>query len=270
MAGIDGHQHTGYCTNRYALYLISTYNAHCMHVYIKVIPVSDSLHLVLLECFSNLFSLGAESQPSEASLVTRLLEAGEGLAMNSFDSLADHLAVCGIEYKRKIHRDSRQLVLQYFYCALYSYNTCSILLPVVGLEKLLTEVSHRGLVDDKGHNPDFNPINYLAQHLMRNNPKHSSLSEAHLYCQSMQEVSEVLKKLTFSSNDEQLTQLKSDIKKRRLERENAESAHIEELKRRERMMKDTLTKWVVPGSIGMPISEVSSDFYSFVSYMNVR
>ena len=49
-------------------------------------------------------------------------------------------------------------------------------------------MSLRSLEESEGHNPDFNPVNYLAQYLMRNNPRYSNFAEAHPYCRSMKEV----------------------------------------------------------------------------------
>ena len=90
------------------------------------------------------------------------------------------------------------------------------LLPtlVLGLEKLLTEVgcagfegggaglytkimlacnrvqvSDRGLEESEKMQYDFNPVNLLAQYLMRNNPGHSSLPETHPYCTTLRQVS---------------------------------------------------------------------------------
>ena len=141
------------------------------------------------------------------------------------------------------------------------------LLPslVVGLEKLLTEVSVRGLVEDKGENPDFNPINYLAQHLMRNNPKYSNFAEAHPYCRAMREISEELKKVAYSVDNSQLSQLKSEISSRRMEREKAESAHALEAKRREELLKDACSKWILSGKDGLVTAEVRSMLYAFIS-----
>lgn len=134
------------------------------------------------------------------------------------------------------------------------------LLPsvVVGLEKLLTEVSDQGLVDDKEDNPDFNPINYLAQHLMRNNPSHSSFSESHSYYKAMKVVSEKLRNVAVTvDNGEDLEQLKSDIKKHRLERESAELAVAMETQRREELLRSACSKWSVPGKNGINSAEVS-------------
>ncbi len=133
------------------------------------------------------------------------------------------------------------------------------LLPslVVGLEKLLTEVSLRGYVDDNGENPDFNPINYLAQHLMRNNPKYSNFAEAHPYCRAMQGVSEELKKMGYSIDMEHMISLKLDIKTRRMERESAELARTIEAQRRKELLREACSKWVLPGKDELNTAEVS-------------
>lgn len=133
------------------------------------------------------------------------------------------------------------------------------LLPslVIGLEKLLTEVSTRGLSEEKEENPDFNPLNYLAQHLMRNNPRYSNFAEAHPYCRTMRQVSEELKKMAYSIDDNKLAQIKSDVKKRRMERESQESAKALEVGRREGLLKDVCNKWILPNEEGLVQADVS-------------
>ena len=133
------------------------------------------------------------------------------------------------------------------------------LLPslVIGLEKLLTEVSIRGLSEDKEEDPDFNPLNYLAQHLMRNNPRYSNFAEAHPYCRTMRQVSEELKKMAYSIDDNKLAQIKSDVKKRRMERESQESAKALEVGRREGLLKAVYNKWILPSEEGLVLSNVS-------------
>jgi len=64
---------------------------------------------------------------------------------------------------------------------------------VLGLEKLLVEVERRRLVDAETPDRNFNPVNFLAQYLMRNNPKYSNFGEASPYIRGLRSVSEQLK-----------------------------------------------------------------------------
>lgn len=73
---------------------------------------------------------------------------------------------------------------------------------ILGVEKLLNEADKRGLADGRdGRDPNFNPINYLAQYLMRNNPRYSNFSEASPYVRSLREVTEELKKELYNIED---------------------------------------------------------------------
>ena len=78
------------------------------------------------------------------------------------------------------------------------------LLPtlILGVEKLLNEADKRGLADGRDQrDPNFNPINFLAQYLMRNNPRYSNFSEASPYVRSIREVTEDLKRELFNIED---------------------------------------------------------------------
>ena len=77
------------------------------------------------------------------------------------------------------------------------------LLPtlILGVEKLLMEVDKKGLAEETEVNPNFNPINYLAQYLMRNNPRYSNFPEASPYIRGLREVTDELKNHVFSFED---------------------------------------------------------------------
>ena len=133
------------------------------------------------------------------------------------------------------------------------------LLPtlVIGLEKLLDEVSMRGLEDCKTQQADFNPVNFIAQYLMRNNPRYSNFAEAHPYCRMMREVSEELKKMAYAIDENRLAELREKTKLQREERDRDEAVKAAEEKRRRDLIKDAYFNWVVRPEEGISNEEVS-------------
>lgn len=91
------------------------------------------------------------------------------------------------------------------------------LLPtlILGIEKLLTEVSNRNLANSEGFCPDFNPINTLAQYLMRNNPKYTNLLSSSPYAKGLRKVVDDLKKEIYSTEENKLAKIKSEARKKR-------------------------------------------------------
>jgi hypothetical protein len=134
------------------------------------------------------------------------------------------------------------------------------LLPtlVIGLEKLLNEVSARDLVESSGHEPDFNPINFIAQYLMRNNPNYSNFVEAHPYCRTMHQVSEELKKAAYAAMEgEKLSTLRGESRQRCQVREEEEAQRVAEENRRMDILKDIYDKWVFHGELIIRLTDVS-------------
>lgn len=134
------------------------------------------------------------------------------------------------------------------------------LLPtvVVGLEKLLTEVTARELVESYEHEPDFNPINFVAQYLMRNNPRYSNFTEAHPYCKTMQLVSEELKSIAYATLEgDRLSELRAKSRRRCLVREEQEAERVAEENRRMERLSAIYGKWVFHGEQTIRVVDVS-------------
>lgn len=72
---------------------------------------------------------------------------------------------------------------------------------ILGVEKLLQEADKKGLTEENEEDPNFNPINFLAQYLLRNNPKYSNFSEASPYVRGLREVAEELRRQLFNIED---------------------------------------------------------------------
>jgi len=78
-----------------------------------------------------------------------------------------------------------------------------VILPsiVLCLEKLSIELNKRSLVGTEVLDTEFNPVNFLAQCLMRINPRYSNFSEASSYVRGLRGASEQLKLELFHMTD---------------------------------------------------------------------
>lgn len=138
------------------------------------------------------------------------------------------------------------------------------LLPilVMSLEKLLTEVTSKDLVETDEQQEDFNPLNFVAQYLMRNNPRYSNFAETHPYCSSMKQVTEELKKMAYSVEENKLAELKSKSRQRCLVREEAEARKLAEDEKLMELLRNIYGKWLFNGEKNIHVSDVSiRNFY---------
>lgn len=129
---------------------------------------------------------------------------------------------------------------------------------VIGLEKLLTEVTSRNLVDSAEPQDDFNPINFIAQYLMRNNPQYSNFAESHPYCKTMKQVSDELKKIAYSLESSKLAELRTQSKQRCAVREEEEERRGVEENRKIKLLEDICKKWLQTGETNIRVVDVSN------------
>ena len=135
---------------------------------------------------------------------------------------------------------------------------------ILGVEKLLGEVEKKGLTDSEGFCPTFNPINYLAQFLMRNNPRYSNFAEASPYAKGIRKVVDDLKKEVFSLEDNKLAKLKAEAKKRREARDKEEHLKNMENRRRSIAVEEQFPEWTGNWNGALPLSVVSETSIKFV------
>lgn len=119
------------------------------------------------------------------------------------------------------------------------------LLPtlILAIEKLLVEVNKRDLIDTNEPSPTFNPINFVAQYLMRNNPRYSNFSEASPYIRGLRQVAEDLRNQVYSYEDNRLAQIKAEARRKREEREQQERMAQVSSRRRIEALADHFTEW---------------------------
>lgn len=68
---------------------------------------------------------------------------------------------------------------------------------VLGCERVLNEAQRRELVAANRRHNDFNPLNFLAQFLMRNNPRYNNHNESSPYVKTMRELFDELREQIF-------------------------------------------------------------------------
>ncbi|XP_063722704.1 EF-hand calcium-binding domain-containing protein 5-like isoform X2 [Symsagittifera roscoffensis] len=166
---------------------------------------------------------------------------------------------------------------------LRSYITDKVLPQLVlGLEKLLMEADRRGLPyiaekkaatlemdvekrmelnkveaiigslrgdsvrkeDYPSYDPNFNPLNFLARYLMRNNPRFNNQSENSPYARGLRAISHQLRQKVFSSEENRLAAIKMEARKKREEREERERERLAEKARKESQLEYIFFSWV--------------------------
>lgn len=75
---------------------------------------------------------------------------------------------------------------------------------VLGCEKILKEAQNKNLLLENKKDVNFNPINQLAQYLMRNNPKYNNNNETSAYVRTMREVYQELREQMFAFQENKL------------------------------------------------------------------
>ena len=71
------------------------------------------------------------------------------------------------------------------------------------------------------------------------------------------QVSEELKRMVFSMDDNHLAKLKVGVQQRRVEREKREAARMQENERQACILKEVFSKWTLPGAESVPLGQVN-------------
>ena len=128
---------------------------------------------------------------------------------------------------------------------------------ILGVEKLCTEVSRRGLENSPSLTPGgFNPINYLAQYMMRNNPRYSNFAEASPYMRGLRQVSTELREQVSSMEENKLARLKAEARRRRDERERQEALEREREAERRRLLGEVFDNWLIHEEVAIEMAQV--------------
>jgi hypothetical protein len=69
---------------------------------------------------------------------------------------------------------------------------------VLGCERVLKEADKKDLIQENKSDLNYNPINILAQFLMRNNPKYNNHNETSSYVRTLRQVYQELREQMFA------------------------------------------------------------------------
>ncbi|THD23167.1 EF-hand calcium-binding domain-containing protein 5 [Fasciola hepatica] len=145
---------------------------------------------------------------------------------------------------------------------------------VLGLEHILREAVKKQLVgpntkleaiQSKGADPNFNPINRLAEFLMRNNHKYNNFCETSPYVRGLRNTVAKLKDEMFMRCDSQLAKLKAAVMKTREERIRRRKEDEEEGNYREARVNDLFEKFLSSGKQSVETSTVHDVIYAFLN-----
>ena len=119
------------------------------------------------------------------------------------------------------------------------------LLPtlVMGLEKVLREAEAKNVIGSEGHSPLLNPINFLAQYLMRNNPRFSNFAEASPYMMSMRVVAQELRERAYEMAGNRAAKLAAEVERRRKAAEEEELRQQQEWEERLQPILTRYAEW---------------------------
>ncbi|XP_041052656.1 EF-hand calcium-binding domain-containing protein 5-like [Carcharodon carcharias] len=139
------------------------------------------------------------------------------------------------------------------------------LLPtlILGLEKLLMEVEKNHLTLLETPHPYFNPINFLAQYLMRNNPRQYNFPDDNPYMRGLTQVVEQLNIHVVDIKDNRLSTLKAETKLRQKEREQQHKIHLDNQEERRKNLRLQFRDWMLSTNGNVTLCLAQSVLVSF-------
>eukprot|EP01147_Barroeca_monosierra_P010343 gene10342-2479_t len=102
---------------------------------------------------------------------------------------------------------------------------------VLVLEKLLKEADQRKVISEKFLSGQFNAVNFLAQSLMRNNPRFSNFPDASPYMQSLYRVELELRNRVYELSNDKQAQRQAEFQRRQtlvIEKQQQELVRIQD------------------------------------------
>uniref|UniRef100_G3W7K6 EF-hand calcium binding domain 5 n=1 Tax=Sarcophilus harrisii TaxID=9305 RepID=G3W7K6_SARHA len=138
------------------------------------------------------------------------------------------------------------------------------LLPTLmpGVEKLLMEVEKRKLLQSK-KKIKFDPINYLGEYLMRNNPNYQKDLPETGYLKAMKDVTKEMKTQIPETPFYRISKMKNDVKEKQEQRENIEKIKSQVGKMRKEALGMQFKEWLLDADGKIPLPVIQNAVQAF-------
>ncbi|KAM5307824.1 EF-hand calcium-binding domain-containing protein 5 [Glossophaga mutica] len=139
------------------------------------------------------------------------------------------------------------------------------LLPtlVLGVEKMLMQVEKKKLLTEVDIPTKFDPINYLGEYLMRNNPYYIKGAGMSGYQRVMREVTEDLKIHVTNTISNRVSKIKEKIKERREQRESINDLKVKVANTRKQALQEQFDEWIVDPKGMIPMTVIQNVLHEF-------
>ncbi|XP_055982482.1 EF-hand calcium-binding domain-containing protein 5 [Sorex fumeus] len=139
------------------------------------------------------------------------------------------------------------------------------LLPtlVPGVEKMLMQVEKKQLQKESDIPIKFDPITYLGEYLMRNNPYHVKDMGMSAYQRVMKEVTEKMKVHVPDTVGHRVKKLKESVKEKREQRERVDKVKFKVISIRKQALEEQFEEWIVDPNGMIPILVIQNVLHDF-------
>ncbi|XP_054957327.2 EF-hand calcium-binding domain-containing protein 5 isoform X1 [Pan paniscus] len=169
--------------------------------------------------------------------------------------------------EKKLPRDN--LAKEWFNTESMTLNNSAYLLDkllptlVPGVENMLTQVEKKKVLTEAGTPSKFDPINYLGEYLIRNNPNYIKDPGMSGYQRVMKEVTEDLKIYVPDTICNRVSKMKENVKQNRKQRESIDKIKVKVANTRKQALQEQFDEWILDPKGMIPKSVIQNVLHEF-------
>nr|KAF6289603.1 EF-hand calcium binding domain 5 [Pipistrellus kuhlii] len=176
--------------------------------------------------------------------------------------------------EKKIPKDT--LAKEWFNIDHMTLNTRAYLLDkllptlVVGMENMLMQVEKKKLLSEADIPTKFDPIIYLGEYLMRNNPLYIKDTGMTGYQREMKNVTENLKIHITNTVCNRVSRMKEKIKEKQEQREYINQVKVQVANLRQQALQEQFDEWILDPKGKIPLKVIQNVLYDFFQNPNFK